>query len=310
MRHHPRHVLCKQRVGTARPPLHRAASTGLQLGGELERGGGSVGRGLPWPAVRLGGQTQWNTSSLGGPYGAAVKAHACAAVDESRSSLAVCLSTTLSVCLSVSISARFCLFLSIYLSARSYGFLLVFSVCRQYRARSMRRACARKYSGIAFLGGCLLIMHVTWLPQDERPMKRMLMPKRKPHYELHFRWMKRYELTASDPIGFGGYVPPPPKMSLLQTMLRKQSKAAKNRRSRTTVTNFVSNASVCVVLTNYNNWRFVNSTIMDLLVQSFPGDYLIVAVDDFSTDGSRTHIRTWGREERKLVPVLLPGRTM
>lgn len=136
------------------------------------------------------------------------------------------------------------------------------------------------------------------------------MPKPKAQYELHFRWMKRYELTASDPIGFGGYVPSPPKMSLLQIMLRKQSRAARKRRSRTTVTNAVSNASVCVVLTNYNNWRFVNSTIVDLLVQSFPGEYLIVAIDDFSTDGSRTHIRTWGREERKLVPVLLPGRTM
>ena len=174
----------------------------------------------------------------------------------------------------------------------------------------MRRACASRYSGIAFLGGCVLIMHVIWLPQDERPVKLRHMPKLKAQYELRFRWMKRYELAASEPIGFGGYVPSPPKMSLLQTMLRKQSKAARKRRSRTTVTNVLSNASVCVVLTNYNNWRFVNSTIVDLLVQNFPGEYLIVAVDDFSTDGSRTHIRTWGREERKLVPVLLPGRTM
>ena len=174
----------------------------------------------------------------------------------------------------------------------------------------MRRACASRYSGIALLGSCVLVMHLAWLPQDERPVKRMPMPKLKAQHELSFRWMKRYELDASEPIGFGGYVPPPPKISLLQTMLRKQSKAARKRRSRTTVTNVASNASVCVVLTNYNNWRFVNSTILDLLVQTFQGDYLIVAVDDFSTDGSRTHIRTWGREERKLVPVLLPGRTM
>ena len=41
-------------------------------------------------------------ASLGGPYGAAVKAHSCVTVDESCSSLAarcVCLSTTLPVCL-------------------------------------------------------------------------------------------------------------------------------------------------------------------------------------------------------------------
>ena len=174
----------------------------------------------------------------------------------------------------------------------------------------MRRACASRYSGIAFLGGCVLIINLTWLPQDERRVKRMPMPKLKAQYELSFRWMKRYELAASEPIGFGGFIPSPPNMPLLQTMLKRQSKTAKKRRSRTTVTDAASNASVCVVLTNYNNWRFVNSTIVDLLVQTFPGDYLIVAVDDFSTDGSRTHIRTWGREERKLVPVLLPGRTI
>jgi hypothetical protein len=63
-RHHPRHVLCKQRVGTARPILRRAASAGLELGRELERGGAPVGRGLPWPAVCLDGQTRSNRISL------------------------------------------------------------------------------------------------------------------------------------------------------------------------------------------------------------------------------------------------------
>ena len=178
----------------------------------------------------------------------------------------------------------------------------------------MRRVCRSRYSFIAVLGGCVLIVHFAWLPQDQRPVKLMHIPvKLKAQHDLRFQWLKRYELATSDPIGFGGYAdmpPSPPRMSLLQTMLRKQSRTAKKRRSRTSVTNAVSNASVCVVLTNYNNWRFVNSTIVDLLVQTFPGDYLIVAVDDFSTDGSRTHISTWGREERKLVPVLLPGRTM
>ena len=169
-------------------------------------------------------------------------------------------------------------------------------------------ASASRSSGIAFLCGCVVVTHVAWRPH-ERPVKRMPMSKLKAQ-ELSFRWMKQYELAANEPIGFGGFIPSPPKMSLLQTMLRKQSEAARKRRSRRTVTNVTSDASVCVVLTNYNNWRFVNSTIVDLLVQSFTGDFLIVAVDDFSTDGSRDHIRTWGREGRKLVPVLLPGRTM
>ena len=66
----------------------------------------------------------------------------------------------------------------------------------------MRRACASRYSGIAFLGGCVLIMTLAWLPQDERRVKRMPMPKLKAQYELSFRWMKRYELAASEPIGF------------------------------------------------------------------------------------------------------------
>eukprot|EP00908_Phaeocystis_cordata_P010671 Transcript_21523.p1 GENE.Transcript_21523~~Transcript_21523.p1 ORF type:complete len:815 (+),score=122.61 Transcript_21523:197-2641(+) len=180
----------------------------------------------------------------------------------------------------------------------------------------MGRPTACMHTGLAILCGGLMTWHLSWwLPWDTPSLTVVQVPKLRTEYELRFRWVERYEHSQTEPIGgFGGFVdapPPPPKVSLLQAMLRKQARAARRRRSRRTeLAGEASNASVCIVLTNFNNVMFINSTVIDLLVQTFRGQYMIVAVDDFSTDGSRTHLRTWGREEHELIPVLLPGRTM
>ena len=131
-----------------------------------------------------------------------------------------------------------------------------------------------------------------------------------------FRWTRKY--AALEPLGFEGYMdapPAPPRLSLLESYLLRSSQAARTRRARHHQTSYpsadpTSSPSVCVVLTNYNNAMFINATIVDTLTQTFQGDYWIVAVDDYSTDGSRAHIRAWAREHERLVPVLLPGRSM
>ena len=132
-----------------------------------------------------------------------------------------------------------------------------------------------------------------------------------------FRWAHRY--AALEPLGFGGYMdapPSPPRLSLLESYLLQTSQEARTIRARSRraasrpSVDPSSSPSVCVVLTNYNNAMFINATIGDTLTQTFQGDYWVVAVDDYSTDGSRAHIRAWAREHERLVPILLPGRSM
>ena len=131
-----------------------------------------------------------------------------------------------------------------------------------------------------------------------------------------FMWTRKY--AALEPLGFGGYMeapPSPPRLSLLESYLLLPSQEARTRRARQRRASYpsadpTSSPSVCVVLTNYNNAMFINATIVDTLTQTFQGDYWVVAVDDYSTDGSRAHIRAWAREHERLVPVLLPGRSM
>ena len=110
--------------------------------------------------------------------------------------------------------------------------------------------------------------------------------------------------------------PSPPRLSLLESYLQQPSQEARTIRARHRRTashpsaDPTSSPSVCVVLTNYNNAMFINATIVDTLTQTFQGDYWVVAVDDYSTDGSRAHIRAWAREHERLIPILLPGRSM
>ena len=134
----------------------------------------------------------------------------------------------------------------------------------------------------------------------------------------HLQWTRRYARLSQEPLGFGGYMetpPSPPKRSLLESYLLRQTESARTRRERRrfisyTAADPTARPSVCVVLTNYNNALFINATIVDTLTQSFQGDYMVVVADDYSTDGSRSHIRAWAREQERLVPVLLPGRSM
>jgi len=132
-----------------------------------------------------------------------------------------------------------------------------------------------------------------------------------------FRWAHKY--AALEPLGFGGYMeapPSPPRLSLLDSYLLQPSQEARTIRARHRraashpSADPSSSPSVCVVLTNYNNAMFINATIVDTLTQTFQGDYWVVAVDDYSTDGSRAHIRAWAHEHERLIPILLPGRSM
>lgn len=192
------------------------------------------------------------------------------------------------------------------------------------------RLCSRSKTFCVFLGFCalgalqqLLLAHlVQWQREVPEPPPDAswfgsdagISTLRKPPELDEFAWLA--QIQSNGPIGFEGFIQSSDERpggrsspSLLQTMLKKQGKAFDLAKKAKEVVDD-DQASVCLILTNFNNAEFLNRTFTDLLTQTFAGELGIVVVDDFSEDGSRSHITTWAAEDERIIPVLLPGRSM